>query len=226
MEIIVPAAGLSTRFPNMKPKYILESNDGNLMIEKSVKPYIKNYNITIGILKNHEDKYQIKKILTDKFSNKINIIVLNRETNGPAETVYQILNHSNIKLNDEIFIKDCDSFFNHVDTVGNYICVTKSSELIKNLKSKSFTVSDDLGFVSKIQEKKVVSNKFSVGGYKFSSGHLFTNAYEKIKEKKSEIFVSDIINICIEEGIIFKENYVENYIDVGTLEEWSQYNSL
>ena len=35
MEIIVPAAGLSTRFPHMKPKYLLRDADGVVMVEFS-----------------------------------------------------------------------------------------------------------------------------------------------------------------------------------------------
>ena len=51
MEIVLPAAGLSTRFPNMKPKYILADYKGKMMFESAIKHYLGKYNITIGILK-------------------------------------------------------------------------------------------------------------------------------------------------------------------------------
>ena len=39
MEIIVPAAGLSTRFPNMRPKYTLTDFTGKMMFEKAIAPF-------------------------------------------------------------------------------------------------------------------------------------------------------------------------------------------
>jgi 2-C-methyl-D-erythritol 4-phosphate cytidylyltransferase len=63
MEIIVPAAGLSSRFPNMRPKYTLTDYSGKLMLESAIQPFIGKYNITIGILKEHNEKYNIVDLL-------------------------------------------------------------------------------------------------------------------------------------------------------------------
>ena len=35
--LIIPCAGKSSRFPNMKPKYMLTHPDGKLMIEKAME---------------------------------------------------------------------------------------------------------------------------------------------------------------------------------------------
>jgi 2-C-methyl-D-erythritol 4-phosphate cytidylyltransferase len=67
MEIIIPAAGLSTRFPNMRPKYTLTDYTGKMMIEKSIEPFLNNYNITIGILRDHETAYNITRYLNNEF---------------------------------------------------------------------------------------------------------------------------------------------------------------
>ena len=50
MEIIVPAAGLSTRFPNMRPKYTLTDYKGQMMFERAIEYYVGKYNVTIGVL--------------------------------------------------------------------------------------------------------------------------------------------------------------------------------
>lgn len=224
MEIIVPAAGLSVRFPDMLPKYVLRASDGELMIEKALKNFIGKNKITIGILKKHDHQYGVKKILKETFGDKVSIVSLPKETNGPAETVYEILNRMNIEK--EIFIKDCDSFFDHTVESGNYVCFSNLSELTKGKLSKSFINHDEKGFVKTIKEKKVTSNKFSVGGYKFYSSVMFKDVYEKSKNKVGEIFVSDVINGCIYYGENFKSVSVQNYIDVGTLEQWIEYNDL
>ena len=53
MEIIVPAAGLSSRFPNMKPKYLLASYDKKIMLQLALQHYIGKHNITIEIGRAH-----------------------------------------------------------------------------------------------------------------------------------------------------------------------------
>ena len=53
MEIILPAAGLSTRFPNMMPKYTLTDYKGQMMFERAIQYYVGKYNVTIGILREH-----------------------------------------------------------------------------------------------------------------------------------------------------------------------------
>ena len=42
MEVIVPAAGLSTRFPNMPPKYLLTDSNGNIQPLPIELPIIPN----------------------------------------------------------------------------------------------------------------------------------------------------------------------------------------
>ncbi|MEY4331384.1 MAG: hypothetical protein RLZZ196_122 [Bacteroidota bacterium] len=225
MEIIMPAAGLSRRFPNMKPKYLLESGSGKLMYERAVEPFIDTNSITIGILKAHNDLYQVENTIKKTYGNKIAVVVLDKETTGPADTVYQIVSKIGL-TEEEILIKDCDSFFNHDYQEGNYICVTSimQHEILRNLAAKSYIVSNDQGIITSIIEKQVVSDKFCVGGYKFESAILFCDAFEKLKDNHiEEIFVSHCIEECLNNEHIFKESLVRDYVDVGTAEAWLEY---
>ena len=55
---------------------------------------------------------------------------------------------------------------------------------------------------------------------------MFISIYEKLIEAHvNEIFVSHIIEECLNEHHIFKESIVWNYADVGTAEEWFEYNN-
>jgi hypothetical protein len=226
MEIIVPAAGLSSRFPNTRPKYTLTDYSGKIMLESAIKPFIGKYNITIGILKEHNDKYNIIDLLKHELKDTINIVVLEKQTTGPADTVYQIIKKSNIDLNNEILIKDCDSFFDHAYAKGNYICISKFSDnqLIRTPAAKSYITVNEQGIVQNIVEKKVISDKFCVGGYKFESAKMYCDSFEQLSKQNEEIYVSNIIQYCLFNGKIFIENLVTNYIDVGTSEEWFNYN--
>ena len=227
MEIILPAAGLSTRFPNMRPKFTLTDYKGQMMFERAIQYYVGKYNVTIGILREHENKYNISKYIKDTYDKLVNIVVLEERTSGPADTVYQILKKANLPGDKEFFIKDCDSFFDHVPTEGNYVCVSSITEheVLKRLSSKSFVISNDQGIINNIIEKKVVSDKFCVGGYKFDKVGLYKSTFEKLKSKNvKEIFVSHIIQDCLHNNHIFTEKQITNYIDVGTAEDWFEYN--
>jgi len=227
MEIILPAAGLSTRFPNMRPKYTLTDYKGQMMFERAIQYYVGKYNITMGILREHDKKYNISKYIKETYDKLVNVVILNERTTGPAHTVYEILKQANIEDDKEFFIKDCDSFFDHTPTEGNYVCVSSITEheVLKRLSSKSFVISNDQGIINNIIEKKVVSDKFCVGGYKFDKVGLYKQTFEKLKNKNvKEIFVSHIIQDCLHNNNIFLEKQITNYIDVGTAEDWFEYN--
>lgn len=228
MEIIVPAAGLSTRFPNMKPKYLLSDKNGRMMLAKSINPYLtEGHKVTVGILQAHIDKYDAYNLLKTEFGDTINIVVIPKVTTGPADTAYQIIKATNISEDSEFLIKDCDSYFTHTNTPGNYVCISRIANhfMLSNLAAKSFVVSNEQGIITDIIEKKVVSDKFCVGGYKFESIKLFVDTYEKLNsDVKNEIFVSHIIQECLMNNCIFFEKDVQGYSDVGTIEAWQKYN--
>ena len=225
MEIIVPAAGLSSRFPDMKPKYLLYDYSGKLMVQKALEPY-SEHNITIGILKEHDEQYSASHFLKYELGENIKIVVLEEQTSGPAETVYEIIKRANIDSTEEILIKDCDSFFDHEIKDGNYVCVSDISkhDILKRVAAKSFVISNEQGIITDIIEKSVVSNTFCVGGYKFESAQLYMDMFEEISSVK-EVFVSDVIQRCLHHNKLFTENMVDNYVDVGTSDEWFEYNN-
>lgn len=227
MHVIVPAAGLSSRFPDMKPKYLLYDYSHKLMIQRAIEPYLeKGCQVTIGILKEHNEEYHAHEFIRHELGSRVNVVVLPEVTKGPADTVYQIIKNSPYVMQDEeILIKDCDSFFDHQHTPGNYICVSNIAEheVLKKLASKSFVVSNEQGIITDIVEKKVVSDTFCVGGYKFSSSKLYCDTFEEISST-NEIFVSDVIQRMLFNGQIITEKKVTNYVDVGTADDWFEFN--
>lgn len=225
MEIIVPAAGLSSRFPSMKPKYLLYDYCHTMMLKRALEPYIQTNNITIGILREHDELYNARLIIQNEIP-KANIIVLDQQTAGPADTVYQILTKAYIHKSSPILIKDCDSFFNHEKANGNFIYTSNISEhnVLKKLASKSFVIVNDQDIITNIIEKNVVSDTFCVGAYQFIKAEMFINSFEKISYTTNEIFVSHIIQDCLQNGETFIRKSVTDYIDVGTAEDWFEYN--
>ena len=76
MEIIMPCAGLSTRFPDMRPKYLLTDYSGEMMITKAAKNFIGKHKITVIILKQHDEKYNARQKVSEAFDVKVRIIIL------------------------------------------------------------------------------------------------------------------------------------------------------
>lgn len=228
MEIILPCAGLSTRFPNLRPKYLLTDYAGRLMIENAVKNYLGKHNITIVILDKHDKDFGSVKKLKEVFGEMVNIVILDKPTLGPADTVYQGIIKGNVDKKSTILIKDCDSFFDHTEIEGNAICVSSLSKNpnVRNASAKSYVISNEQGIVSTVIEKKIVSENFCVGGYQFEKAEDFIKTFDHLKNSFSkEIFVADIIDYAISTGLIFLINEVINYTDVGVSDDWFEYNN-
>ena len=225
MEVIVPAAGLSTRFPNMPPKYLLTDSNGDMMLRKAVEPYL-NHHVTIAILQEHDEKYNAKEKIHEQLpKDSFDLVVLPQVTAGPAATIFEIIDRTEITGN--FLIKDCDSYFEHEITEGNYVCVSQvnKNEILYNLAGKSFIQSNEQGIITEIIEKQVISDKFCVGGYKFADVDQYLEAYRNACDKTNyEVYVSHVIQYMLMQGEIFFENIVSNYSDVGTIEEWKKYN--
>lgn len=228
MEIILPCAGLSTRFPNLRPKYLLTDYQGKLMVESALTNFINKHRITIIILDKHNKDFSAEKKLREAFGNTINIVILENPTSGPADTVYQGIIKGNIDKDSSILIKDCDSFFDSKDIDGNAICVTSLTKNpnIRNASAKSYIIADEQNIISTVVEKQIVSDRFCVGGYQFDKASDFINAFDQLRTSMTtEIFVSQIIDYHISNGAIFKANEVENFVDVGTSPDWFEFNN-
>jgi 2-C-methyl-D-erythritol 4-phosphate cytidylyltransferase len=98
--LIIPCAGKSNRFPNMKPKYLLTHPDGKLMIEKAIEHMNTNTfdRIIITIVKPHDEKYESKLIMEQVFKNnpKIEICMLDDFTSSASETISLTLDKMNV----------------------------------------------------------------------------------------------------------------------------------
>lgn len=70
--LIIPCAGKSSRYPNMRPKYLLTYPDGKLMIEKAIEGINSNRfdRKIITILKEHDMEYNAGIILHQAFNKK------------------------------------------------------------------------------------------------------------------------------------------------------------
>jgi len=225
MDIIVPCAGLSSRFPNLKPKYLLEDSNGKTMIENVIGKIYKNNNVYVSLLQEHINKYNAYEIVKKKFGEFVQIVVIDHLTKGPAETVFLTL--EKIKNDGPFLIRDCDSFFEFNCNVGNFVFTSKLSKnkSIKNPEQLGYIVKNEYDIIVSIVEKNIVSDDFCVGGYQFNRKTSFINNFKMIVGNYKEIFISHVVSSMLENKEIFHIHEVEKYINVGTLENWNLFKS-
>lgn len=230
--IIVPCAGRSTRYPNLRPKFLLANPNGNLMLFDAIsKINLKNCNIVVTILAEHEKKYGIKHMLDKFFNNyKIKLCILNKETKSQSETVYETIKKEQIKT--PFIVKDSDNIFklDQVYESYNYVSVEQlEKQSLINASNKSYVQYDTSGLMTSIEEKKVISNTFSVGGYYFLNPEEFAKAFEELSKNGAyakEIYISTIINhLIFEKKAKFKIKKISEYTDLGTIKEWMNYKN-
>jgi dTDP-glucose pyrophosphorylase len=225
MDVIFPCAGLSSRFPGTRPKFLLTDYSGRLMVERSMFGIGGKKHVVI--LKDHVDQYDAENILRDCLGDFVNIIVLDEPTNGPAETVYRALEQADIA--GPFLIKDCDSFFSFTpkDDSVNVVYTSRLSNNpdLNKVAQLSYVVSNDQSVISSIIEKQVISDKFCVGGYQFAHKFAYMSAYNAVKNNShKELYISTIIEYLIANDYIFTEAEVTDYVNVGTLDAWLRYN--
>jgi hypothetical protein len=223
--LIIPAAGKSSRYPNMKPKWMLTHPSGKLMIEKiidglKITDYEKIYFV---ILKEHCIKYEADIILNQSFTDDLfEIVILENATQSSPETVYECIQKKYIKGN--IVIKDCDCLveYNIPDTSNFVVGLSLNIKPnIKNLQQKSFIVSNQDDIVQEIVEKKIISDKVCLGVYGMSAEDMVMS-YKRLTENLSkEIYFSHLISDLIDmHHKVFTVIEADNFIDWGTKEEW------
>ena len=234
MKVIIPCAGKSSRFPNVRPKWMLNSPNGNLMVIDAIRglDLREDIEIVIVLLKEHEEKYSIVKGLKENFSkyfkNKLEILLLNEQTKSQSETIYKTIKLLDIK--DSILIKDSDNYFELKDLNEEYNYISISN--LKNFDSinaanKSYVRINKENMILEIVEKQIISDIFSIGGYYFKNSSEFCKYFEKISSelKNKEVYISDVIQAMLMNKEIFFIKEGHNYKDWGTLQDWLQYKS-
>jgi hypothetical protein len=182
--------------------------------------------IVAAVRSEHEERYGASALLKRVFGRDMEIAVLDRDTRGPADTVAQMIRRSGVS--GAIAIKDSDSFFDAAvlpDTGFVALCDVRANPQISNVGAKSFAVLNDNGLVVEMVEKSLVSNYVSVGLYGFPDAAAYLDNFRAVARanETGEVFVSQVMNRAIANGLVVAPLLVSNFIDVGTLADWRRH---
>ena len=228
MNLIIPIAGRSSRFPDMKPKWMLTHPRGNMMVVEAIKGLDLSAvdNLYIVGLAEHEKLYGFSRSLATQLETleihpRVEFVLLEEQTRNQPETIARAIEQAGIS--GPICIKDSDNYFCAPITAGNWVACFDLHDLEHvNARNKSYIETDSHGHLRNIVEKEIVSSTFCVGGYSFASASEFMAVFDRLKED-DELYVSHIIYSMILEGVSFSRRYVSDYVDWGTIKEWNDY---
>lgn len=246
VTLVVPSAGRSSRFPGVKPKWMLTQPSGCLMVVDALGALDLTHvnHVVIGLLKEHVDKYcggdvdAILKIFEDGVPRlqeiRVSIVVIAEETVDQTQTIECILNAA--EVTGPIFLKDCDNQFKcpvpAVDGVATLDITRETESGVSNVASKGYVaVNSQTGQLTSIVEKMMVSNTFCIGGYAWRSAQDFLSRVAQARKyqimasatKGVELAVSDVIWLKMATGAPFFSIPAANYEDWGTLPSWRAY---
>jgi hypothetical protein len=231
--LMIPAAGESTRYRNLRPKMLLQHPKGVTMLEASISGFVSSHTSEINqilIVSRDEffhdlDSFRLKESLEKSLGVPTEIVLLSKPTSSMVDTILRGLEF--VDQDSPLIIKDCD---NDVRLTSNEFFSMNNALVYANLSNfpqvtasnKSFIKKSDESTVSLIVEKKVVSSFINLGVIKFESGSTFIAASKKTSGTKQH-YVSDIVRGAIDLGVIFKAVEAGYFDDWGTIEDWLRY---
>lgn len=230
LNLIIPAAGRSTRFPGLRPKWMLVHPNGNLMLTEAIRSLeLQNVNtIYVVVLKEHVEQYECINGIERAFENiglknKLKLVILNEGTRHQPETIAKAILQE--KIHGPIFIKDSDNRFQCDIQPKNGVAIYGLDKMqLVNVSNKSYVTLDENQMINNIIEKQVIGSLFCTGGYSFADSEEYMSFYDKLKHNDN-LYVSHIIYSMLLDGMTFEPFLVSAYNDWGTLEDWNAYKS-
>jgi len=228
LNLMIPACGQSTRFPNLRPKWLLTHPSGNSMLQESIAglDLTDVDRIIAVVLKQHVDKYQFIEGITHSINDdRFEFVVLDEPTDNQPETIAKAIKKAGVE--GTICCKDSDNFFkadisSYVEPTNFVGAIDLRSVGHVNAGNKSYVITDNKNNIVNIAEKDVISNLFCCGLYGFESAHKYLEYYDLIKDRKN-IYVSHVIHSMLLGGENFKLKRACDFSDWGTLDDWNKF---
>jgi len=223
-NLIIPACGQSTRFPNLRPKWLLTHPMGTSMLQESISglDLTDVGRIVAVVLKQHVDEYQFVDAISQSIDDdRFEFVVLDKPTDSQPETIALAIKKA--KIEGPVCCKDSDNFFRSDIRPINFVGAMDLREIGHiNAGNKSYVLTDNKNNIVNIAEKDVISNMFCCGLYGFDSSEKYLKYYNSIKNRDN-IYVSHVIHSMLLGGENFEFQEANDFIDWGTLEDWNNF---
>lgn len=231
MNILIPMAGLGSRFPNHHlPKPLIDVN-GMTMVEAAVKTLGVEGKFIFIVRNSHIKEFQIDKILSSICN--CEIIQVEELTNGPACTA--LLAKEFINNDKPLIIANCDQIMKWDSQVFQSFCINYVNDgflvtyYSKTEKNSYVRLGYD-GLVKEVKEKEVISNVSTNGIHFWKKGKYFVeSASEMIRcndtAPNGEFYIAPSYNHMIKNGMKIGIYHIPNmqHWAIGTEEDLGNY---
>ena len=233
LNVLIPLAGLGSRFSDagfIFPKPLIEIN-GKPMIQVVIENLNIDANYIFIIQKEHDEKYNLKKVL-EIIKPNCKVIFTEGLTEGAACTT--LLAEEYINNDRPLLIANSDQFIEWDQNEAMYYFIsTESDGGILTFESShpkwSYARLDDTGKVDLVAEKEPISKNATVGVYYWKKGKDYVKyanqMIEKDKRVNNEFYVCPVFNEAIEDNkkILIKD--IEKMWGLGTPEDLNYFFS-
>jgi len=231
LNVLIPMAGAGSRFAQAGftfPKPLIEVHN-----KPMIQVVVENLNITANYIfivqKEHYEKYNLKYLL-NLIAPDCTIVQVEGVTEGAACTT--LLAKEFIDNDKHLVIANSDQFIewnsNEAMYGFNADDIDAGMLTFKATHPKwSYAKLDDVGFVSEVAEKKVISDNATVGVYYWNKGSDYVKYAERMIEKdirvNNEFYVCPVFNEAIEDGKKIKIKEIPKMWGIGTPEDLSYF---
>jgi NDP-sugar pyrophosphorylase family protein len=230
VNILLPIAGRAQRFVDdgyNTPKPLIYV-DGKHMIERALESVnTESAHYIFIVREEHIDQYEIDKKLSDIFGKDIDVVVVDKVTQGAACSC--LLAEELIDNEDPLVIFTPDCFFEPKfdphsvpEKYDGMVGVFKSSS-----DAHSYVATDEEGYVTKAAEKEVISEDAVGGLYYYRKGSDFVKYSKMMIERelkiKNEYYICPVYNLLIEDGKKVGIDCQDRHVVLGTPRDLRRY---
>lgn len=231
MNVLIPMAGAGSRFANAGytfPKPLIE-----IKSKPMIQVVVENLNIEAQYIylvqEKHYHQYNLKYLL-EMITPGCKIVLVDKLTEGAACTT--LLAKDMINSNEQLLIANSDQWVDwdssdfmyslQGDSIDGGILTFKSTH-----PKWSYVKTNDVGVVTEVAEKKVISDEATVGIYHWKKGSDYVKYTEQMIEKglrvNGEFYIAPVYNEAIEDSKKIKTYKCKKMMGLGTPEDLDRF---
>lgn len=235
LNVVIPAAGLGTRFNTTIPKPLLDVNGSPMLARVINNFHHRDVTFFVCILKEHQQKFNIiDNVKTHCDTSSIKYVIIDELTDGPARTSYFVKQHVNV--DEPLIVTNCDQVIFDLD-LDKLISFAKKNladgvigTFYSNSPKNSYVRLNDDGLVVQVREKDVISNYATNGLHFWSKGSCFFGSCDEMFSRNdrvnNEFYVGPSYNYMINKGMKVVQYFFNEHFPIGIPQDLEKFKKI
>jgi NDP-sugar pyrophosphorylase family protein len=235
MNVVIPAAGLGTRFNTTIPKPLLDVNGSPMLARVINNFYHYDAKFFVCVLKEHQQKFNIIDNVKDHCDeSNITYVIIDELTDGPARTSYFAKQYLNV--DDPLIVTNCDQVIFDLDVDRLSLFAGKNSAdgvlgtFYSNSPKNSYVRLNDDGLVTQVKEKEVISNYATNGLHFWTKGSYFFDSCDEMFSRNdrvnNEFYVGPSYNYMINKGKKVIHYFFNEHFPIGIPQDLEKFKKI